>query len=95
MDFIDLLQWPAMLVTIVSAWLVGSLKPRRRLIGFWSFLFSNGLWIAWGWHDDAYALIVLQVCLAISNIRGILKNDPARSVGTKNAERGGIDPSAG
>lgn len=77
MDFIDLLQWPAMLVTIVSAWLVGSLRPRRRLVGFWSFLVSNTLWIAWGWHDDAYALIVLQVCLAVSNVRGILKNDTA------------------
>jgi hypothetical protein len=28
----------------------------------------------WGWHDGAYALIVLQVCLAFLNIRGAMKN---------------------
>jgi hypothetical protein len=28
----------------------------------------------WGWHDHAYALIVLQLCLAFLNIRGAMKN---------------------
>ncbi|WP_263141388.1 hypothetical protein [Pseudomonas sp. RIT-PI-AD] len=74
MEFIDLLQWPAMLVTIVAAWLIGSLSKQRRTTGFWCFLFSNALWITWGWHDQAYALLILQVCLAVSNIRGLIKN---------------------
>ena len=34
MNLIDALQWPAMLLTILSAWLVGSLDRRRREIGF-------------------------------------------------------------
>jgi hypothetical protein len=38
---------------------------------------SNVLWIVWGWHDRAYALVVLQVGLALLNIRGVSKNDPA------------------
>jgi hypothetical protein len=70
------LQWPAMLVTVVAAWLVGSTSKRRRSIAFWTFLASNVLWIAWGWADHAHALIVLQVCLAAMNIRGARKNDP-------------------
>jgi hypothetical protein len=45
--------------------------------GFWIFLASNVLWIVWGWHDRAYALVVLQVGLALLNIRGVSKNDPA------------------
>ncbi len=76
MDYLNLLQWPAMLVTVVAAWLVASQKKRRRVIGFWLFLFSNLLWVIWGWHDSAYALIVLQVALAILNIRGVWKNEP-------------------
>ena len=48
---IDLLQWPAMAVTIVAAYLVGSRLPRRRAIGFWCFLAGNVLWVAWGLHD--------------------------------------------
>jgi hypothetical protein len=32
------------------------------------------LWIAWGLHDRAFALIFLQVCLAFLNIRGSIKN---------------------
>jgi len=75
MDYIDLLQWPAMAVTVLAAWLIASLKRHKRMIGFWCFLASNLLWIIWGWHDGAYALIVLQFCLAALNIRGVLKND--------------------
>lgn len=73
---LDLLQWPAMVVTIVAAWLVASQQKRKREWGFWVFLASNVLWVVWGWHDQAYALIVLQVALAVMNIRGVKKNDP-------------------
>lgn len=77
MDYLDLLQWPAMVVTVTAAWLVGSLRRHRRHLGFWLFLLSNALWIVWGWHDHAYALIGLQLCLAVLNLRGTRKNDPA------------------
>ena len=76
---LDWLQWPAMLVTVAAAWLVASQSPRRRTIGFWTFLASNALWIAWGWQAHAQALIVLQVALAALNIRGALKTDPELS----------------
>jgi hypothetical protein len=72
-DWIELLQWPAMAITVVAAWLVGSRHKLRRRIGFWCFLASNVMWIIWGVHDDAMALIVLQVCLAILNVRGAHK----------------------
>ena len=77
MDWLDAIQWPAMLVTVVAAWLVASQKKFKRNWGFWLFLLSNVLWIVWGWHDSAYALIVLQLGLAILNIRGAMKNQPA------------------
>ncbi len=76
MDYLDLLQWPAMLVTIIAAWLVASSARRKRTVGFWVFLLSNVMWAVWGWHQSAYALIVLQVFLAFMNIRGVYKNDP-------------------
>ena len=79
MDLLDLLQWPAMAVTVLSAWLVGSQKKRRRNWGFWLFLTSNVLWTAWGWHARAYALIALQFALAVLNIRGVYKNEPPSS----------------
>jgi hypothetical protein len=83
MDYIDLTQWPAMALTAVAAWLVGSSSAMKRNVGFWIFLISNVLWIVWGWHVQAYALILLQVCLALLNIRGAQKNDPAEA-GTRN-----------
>ena len=82
MDYIDLLQWPAMVVTVAAAWLVASLSKRKRTIGFWLFLASNVLWSVWGLHTSAYALIVLQVCLAAMNIRGVYRNDPELKVTT-------------
>jgi hypothetical protein len=63
-ELIDLLQWPAMLVTVLAAWLVGSRERNRREIGFWVFLASNALWIVWGIPAKAYALVLLQLCLA-------------------------------
>jgi hypothetical protein len=77
MDWLDLVQWPAMAVTVLAAWLVASNSKRRRQVGFWTFLASNVLWVVWGWHTDAYALIALQVCLAALNIRGVWKAEPA------------------
>ena len=76
LDLLDLLQWPAMLVTVTAAWLVASTSQRKRTVGFWVFLASNVLWTIWGWHSGAYALIVLQVCLAAMNVRGVYKNEP-------------------
>jgi hypothetical protein len=74
MNFINILQWPAMLVTVVAAWMVASQKKLKRNWGFWLFLLSNVLWIVWGLRDAAYALIILQLCLAFLNIRGAVKN---------------------
>jgi len=70
MTWLDLTQWPAMLITIIAAWFVASTQRRRRRIGFWLYLVSNVLWVVWGLHTDAYALILLQLCLAVMNIRG-------------------------
>jgi hypothetical protein len=75
MEWIDHVQWPAMLVTLLSAWLVASQKKGRRQWGFWLFLVSNVLWIAWGVYAKAYALIMLQVGLALLNMRGVKKNE--------------------
>ncbi|CAB3920953.1 MAG: hypothetical protein ACTHKN_19945 [Achromobacter mucicolens] len=71
----DFLQWPAMAASLAAAWLVASRSPGRRTAGFWVFLASNVLWVAWGLHDDAWALIALQLGLAVLNVRGVLKND--------------------
>jgi len=81
MGWLDTLQWPAMFVTVVAAWLVASQRKFKRNWGFWMFLLSNVLWIVWGLHDGAYALIVLQLCLAFLNVRGTIKNRPAESIG--------------
>ena len=72
---IDLIQWPAMVVTVLASWYVGSRREERRGVGFWLFLVSNVLWVVWGVYANAYALVVLQVCLAAVNIRGAKKNN--------------------
>jgi hypothetical protein len=69
------MQWPAMVVTVLSAWLVGSRSARKRQAGFWCFLLSNVLWVVWGLHDHAYAVVGLQFFLAALNIRGVYKNE--------------------
>jgi len=72
-DLLDLLQWPAMGVTVLASYWVASTHPRKRVVGFWLYLLSNVLWSIWGWHTSARALVLLQACLAAMNIRGFVK----------------------
>ena len=72
-DWLNLVQWPAMAVTLAASWLVASKKESRRNTEFWVFLVSNALWIVWGLHDNALALVALQLGLAAMNIRGAMK----------------------
>ena len=76
MDWLNLIQWPAMAVTLTAAWFVASRARGRRRAGFWLFLLSNALWIAWAIPAHAYALLVLQLGLAAMNVRGERRNDP-------------------
>jgi hypothetical protein len=71
----DLLQWPAMVASVTAAWLVGSRREGRRHAGFWVFLVGNALWFAWGWHDGAWALVAMQLALAVMNVRGVRRTD--------------------
>lgn len=79
MDLLNLLQWPAMVVTVAASWLVASTQKGKRNVGFWVFLFSNVLWVTWGIYSGAIALVVLQVCLAAMNIRGAMKTETPAS----------------
>lgn len=72
--WLSLIQWPAMFATLAAAWLVASQSGTKRHWGFWCFMLSNVLWIMWGWHDGAFALIALQVGLFLLNIRGAEKS---------------------
>ena len=86
MNLLDLVQWPAMVATIIASWLVASSSKGKRLTGFWIFLLSNALWVAWGLHSAAYALITLQVCLAGLNIRGAMKAERPHVDGSTSPE---------
>jgi hypothetical protein len=71
---LDALQWPAMMLTLLAAWFVASRSERRRRWGFWIYLVSNVVWVGWGVQAGAWAVVVLQFCLAAMNIRGAKKN---------------------
>ena len=45
--FLNLTQWPAMIITLVAAWLVASQTQHTRSWGFWRFLVSYELWSRW------------------------------------------------
>ena len=76
LDSLDLVQWPAFAASVAAAYLVASSTKKKRNVGFWIFLLSNVLWVVWGLHTRAWALIALQGCLATLNVRGLLKTEP-------------------
>ena len=75
MDFLALLEWPAMAITLAAAWWMGSRKPGKRIVAFCMLIVGNLMWIGWGWGEDARALIALNVGLLALNVRGIVKNE--------------------
>ena len=81
MQWIGLLQWPAMLATLGAAWLVASSRETRRKLGFWLFLASNVMWVVWGWSTQAWALVALQFGLAALNLRGAKKAEQQEQAG--------------
>jgi hypothetical protein len=85
---LDLLQWPAMAVTLGAAFLIGARHARRRIFGFYTFILSNILWILWGVHDGAWALITLQAGLCAMNVRGIVRNHKEAEAETHEESKG-------
>jgi hypothetical protein len=75
--FFEYLEWPAMAISLVAAWLLGSTHANKRVWAFWLLTLGNVMWITWGWHDSAYALIGLNLGLMALNIRAIRKNENA------------------
>jgi len=63
-----------MAVTLCAAYLVGARHALRRTFGFYTFIVSNIMWIVWGVHDGAWALIALQAGLLAMNVRAIIRN---------------------
>jgi hypothetical protein len=72
---VNISQWLAMAVTLWASWLVSSKSKHCRNWGFWLFTLGNFLWVFWGWHTQAYALIALQFGLFFLNIRGVRNNE--------------------
>ena len=74
---LNAVQWPARAITLLATWLVASSSERRRGWGFWCFIASNVLWVVWGLHAGAHALIALQFGLLVLNLRGAKKSERA------------------
>ena len=74
-EFFALLEWPAMAISLASAWWMGSKNATKRIIAFCMLIVGNLMWIGWGWGEDARALIALNVGLLALNVRGIIKNE--------------------
>lgn len=83
-DILALLEWPAMAISLVAAYLLGSINPTKRIVAFVMLIIGNVMWIGWGCGSDAMALIALNVGLMVLNVRAIFKNEHA-----KEEEQGG------
>lgn len=68
------LQWPAMVLSVLGSWFVADASPSLRLLGFALFLAANVVWVAWGWHTRAWALVIMQAVFTVTSIRGVWSN---------------------
>ncbi len=77
-EILAMLEWPAMAISLVAAYLLGSIHATKRIVAFVMLIIGNLMWIGWGWGDEAWALIALNVGLLALNVRGIFKNEEAK-----------------
>jgi hypothetical protein len=75
MEWLEYLEWPAMAISLAAAWWMASRSPRKRIVAFVLLIVGNIMWIAWGWNDEAFALVALNVGLMALNVRGVIKNE--------------------
>jgi hypothetical protein len=68
-----------MLVSLVAAYWLGSTAAKKRVIAFVMLIVGNLMWIAWGWGEEAWALIALNLGLMGLNVRAIIKNEHAEA----------------
>jgi len=62
-----------MAITVLAAWFMGSGRAKRRVIAFCCFTAGNVMWVVWGKSHDAYGLIILEIIMAMMNMRGLKK----------------------
>jgi hypothetical protein len=59
--YLDWVQWPAMLVTVLAAWLIGSQRSARRMTEFVCFGLSNVLWVIWGVYAEPIPVLIMVI----------------------------------
>lgn len=64
-----------MVINVLSVWMLTSQSKGKRHAGFLLSLLSNLLWVIWGWHVQAFAVLGLQIALATLNIHGVRKTE--------------------
>jgi hypothetical protein len=92
MSMLDLLQWPAMVVTVVRGMagrIAGQAPPRMGILGVPRQQCAVD---RVGWHDHAYALIALQLVLAADEYPGRAEERPGSSIeGPDRRREQGVD----
>ncbi len=79
LSLLQFVQWPAMIVTLLAAWLMTFRNASRRLWAFRLFVLSNVLWIVWGVFSQAYSLVFLQLGLFLINLKGVEKLEVSKA----------------
>jgi len=72
---IIILDWIGTIMVLIAAFILASKmssNPKNRKWGFGFFLVSNIFWIPFAILLHAYGLLVTQVILFFSNLRGII-----------------------
>lgn len=63
----EILAWFTTIVNLVAIWFVSS----RDLRGLWIGLLSNLLWALYGYFTTQWSFVLLNVIIAVINLRGI------------------------
>ncbi len=71
---LEMLQWPAAVIALAGAWMVGARTPRGRQIGFVCFLIANLMWCCVAIATGVWALLVMQAAFIVTSARGVISN---------------------
>ena len=75
---LEMIQYPAMVMAILGAYLVTSpaVGVRRTAFGLW--IAGNTLWVAWGLHAGAWGLVATYLVFTALAVAGYRRAKPGR-----------------
>jgi hypothetical protein len=82
MDFVALIQYPAVICTIISLYYIGNKTAQHRKYGFFISIIGCSIWLVWALAqvytnpsiESPIGIAITNIVISAMSVRGIINN---------------------